>query len=120
MTSRAKKLIWIAPLAILGMALFAALGGQVVKLLWNGLMPTLFGLHPVTFWQALGLLALSRILVGGFGLGHSSRSRARGRVAERVEERCAGMPPEEREQFRQRMRERWGLGAAGGEHQTKE
>jgi hypothetical protein len=33
--------------------------GFVVKALWNALMPTLFGLHALTFWQALGLLLLS-------------------------------------------------------------
>src|SRR2546421_3537029 len=75
---RIKKLIWIAPAAIVGMVIFAFIGGEVVMLLWNWLAPALFGLRQITFWQALGLLALCRILFGGFGLGggsHRSRSR---------------------------------------------
>ena len=51
----------------IGMALFIAIGGEVVLHLWNWLLPTLFGWRQITFWQALGLLALCRILFGGFG-----------------------------------------------------
>lgn len=36
----------------------------VVMLLWNWLMPLLFGLTLITFWQALGLLVLSKVLFG--------------------------------------------------------
>jgi hypothetical protein len=39
----------------------------VVMSLWNWLMPSLFGLGVITFWQALGLLVFSRILFGRFG-----------------------------------------------------
>ena len=101
-----KRLIWIAPLAILGMVLFVFIGGEIVLHLWNWLLPPLFGFRQITFWQALGLLALCRILFGGLGLHSSGRSNVR----RRMEERCADMTPEEREQFRQRMRARWGFG----------
>src|SRR5256885_16875293 len=66
--TRLTRLMIIAPLAILGIVVFTAIGGGVVMLLWNWLAPTLFGLRLVTFWQAIGLLALCRILFGGFGL----------------------------------------------------
>ena len=105
-----RKLIWIAPLAILGMALFMFLGGEIVKALWNWLLPPLFGWRELSFWKALGMLALCRILFGGFGMHRSGRSNWR----RRMEERTAHMTPEEREQFRQRMRERWGFGPAAG------
>ena len=99
------RLILIAPLAILGIVIFTAIGGEVVKLLWNWLAPTLFGLRLITFWQAIGLLALCRILFGGFGMGggghRNSRRRMEGRIRERVDERCEQMTPEERERFRQ-------------------
>ena len=49
--------------------LFIFLGGIVVQWLWNWLMPDIFGLRELGFWEALGLLALSRILFGGFGRG---------------------------------------------------
>ena len=53
--------------------------GNAVLHLWNWLMPSLFGLHPITFWQAVGLLALSWILFGGWrgfhGPGYGKRWR---------------------------------------------
>jgi len=101
-----KRLILIAPLAILGMLVFVAIGGGIVRQLWNWLLPPLFGWHQITFWQALGLLALCRILFGGFGFHGSGSSSLR----RRMQERCEQMPPEERERFRQRMRERFGFG----------
>jgi hypothetical protein len=103
------KLAFIAPLAILGILLFAAIGGELVLQLWNWLMPPLFGWREVTFWQALGLLALCRILFGGFhGAGRSNLRR-------RMAERCDHMTPEERERLRQRMGERFGFGPSTSE-----
>jgi uncharacterized membrane protein len=111
MKRRLKRLIWIAPLAILGMAAFIAIGGEAVRLLWNWLLPLLFGWREITFWQALGILVLCRILFGGFGFHGSARSNVRRRVAERWE----AMTPEERERIRQGMRERWGCGTTSSE-----
>jgi hypothetical protein len=109
--NRRKRLIFIAPLALLGMALFAFIGGEIVLYLWNWLLPPLFGWRTLTFWQALGLLALCRILFGGFGFHGGGRSRMR----RRMEERCGNMSPEEREKFRQAMREKWGFGGSPSE-----
>ncbi|MDP8979679.1 MAG: hypothetical protein M3O35_03700 [Acidobacteriota bacterium] len=92
-----KKWIFLAPLAIVAMVLFVAAGGEVVRQLWNWLLPPLFGWHQITFWQALGMLVLCRILFGGFGGHGMSRSKARGR-----------MTPEERERFRQGIGRRCG------------
>ena len=101
--TRRRRLLMFAPLAIVGFTVFIAIGGTVVRLLWNWLLPPILGLPAITFWQALGLLALSRILVGGFGMhGCGSRSRMRGRWEH--------MTPEERERFRDGMRARWGFG----------
>ena len=101
-----KRLLWIAPLALVGIVVFATLGGVLVMQLWNWLLPALFELPRITFWQALGILALCRILFGGLGLRGSGRSRMR----RRWRRHCAGMSPEERERFRQGMRARWGFG----------
>jgi hypothetical protein len=113
-----RKWIFIAPLAILGMLLFMAIGGEVVRLLWNWLLPPLFGWREITFWQALGMLALCRILFGGFGFRGAGRSRARRRIADRVADRVGArwdaMTPEERERFRQRIRERCGFDPSPG------
>jgi hypothetical protein len=110
-----RKWIFIAPLAILGMVLFTWIGGELVMRLWNWLLPSLFGWRHITFWQALGLLVLCRILFGGLGVRGSQRSAIRRRMKERMEERCENMTPEERERFRQRMRERFGFGPSTSE-----
>lgn len=104
MRKRLKRLIWIAPAAIVGMTVFIAIGGEVVMLLWNWLAPALFGLKQITFWQAIGLLALCRILFGGTGVMRNMPTRTRRRMAERWEQ----MTPEERERFRQGLQGRGG------------
>jgi hypothetical protein len=114
MRSRLQKMIFIGPLAILGMLVFIAIGGEIVLQLWNWLLPPLFGWRLITFWQALGILVLCRILFGGFGCHGSGRSRFRRRM--RMEDRCERMTPEERERFRQAIRERWGFGPPASEN----
>jgi hypothetical protein len=98
------KWVYLAPLAIVGVLVFMGLGGLVVQSLWNWLLPPLFGWGDLTFWQALGMLVLCRILFGGFG-GHRSsgphtRRRIADRIADRVAERWGAMTPEERERVR--------------------
>ncbi len=111
-----KKWIYLAPLAVIAMVLFAWLGGELVKYLWNWLAPALFGWHQITFWQAFGLLALCRILFGGVsGRGwHRSNTRwqMNDRMRQRMDERWEKMTPEEREKFRQSWRGRCGGFAA--------
>lgn len=69
--------------------------GWVVSGLWNWLMPALFGLGVITFWQALGLFLLGRILVGGMrGFGHRGYRQHR-----RMRERWEQMTAQERESF---------------------
>src|SRR5271170_6295523 len=106
-------IIFIAPPAI---ALFIWLGGEVVMRLWNWLTPTLFGWRQITFWQAFGLLALCRILVGGHGIRGGSRSEGRRRIKERMDERWEKMTPEEREKFRKS----WPAHCGGFEPPTSE
>jgi hypothetical protein len=124
--TRLTKLILIAPLAIIGMAVFAWIGGELVMHLWNWLTPGLFGLPAITFWQALGLLVLCRILFGGFGLsGGGNRNSRRGmegrireRVRERMSERWEQMTPEERERFRHGLNDRSGRTSPLDSNQT--
>lgn len=100
-----RKWYIIAPLGIAGLTLFVFIGGEVVRSLWNWLLPPLFGWQEIGFWQALGILALSRILFGGFGGGGHGTKRCR-RAADRWEH----LTPEERERFRQSLHDR----ATGG------
>jgi len=48
-------------LIVLGM-LLAIILGLPLMLLWNWLMPTIFGFKMITFWQAVGLSFLSNLL----------------------------------------------------------
>ncbi|HKW90012.1 MAG TPA: hypothetical protein VJN21_14775 [Candidatus Acidoferrales bacterium] len=95
-----RRWFYIGPLAIVAILAFIAVGGEVVRLLWNWLAPALFGWRQITFWQGVGVLALCRILFGSHGFRHSARSNYRRRLAER----WANMTPEERDKFRQGFR----------------
>ena len=108
MRPRGKKLLWMIPMGIVGMALFIFVGGELVKLLWNWLLPPLFGWREITFWQGLGILALCRILFGHHGWRGGPRYAVRRRMMERMNERWQQMTPEEREQYRRRWRGRCG------------
>ena len=85
------KLAMIAPIALAALALFVFL----LMSLWNWLVPAVFGGHTITYWQALGIFVLSKLLFGGFHgrPGHRRRWRARMRA------RWEKMTPEERERF---------------------
>jgi len=115
------------PLVLVGFAAFIFVGGEVVKLLWNWLAPPLFGLPLLSFWQALALLALCRILFGGFGMHGGGRRVGRGQVVDRITDRMAdrfaerwqNMTPEQRERFRQRVRERSGFDPGANENRAE-
>jgi hypothetical protein len=57
--------------------LFALVFGFVVKWIWNMLMPAVFGLSEITFWQAFGIVILAKLIFGGFSPHrHDGRHRA--------------------------------------------
>ena len=112
-----KRWLFLAPVAGVGIVLVIAIGGEIVLHLWNWLLPPLFGWRLITFLQALGILALCRILFGGWGSHGSGRSNFRRRM--RMDERCGHMTPEDRERFRQRMRERFGFGPSPSENKAQ-
>jgi len=73
--------------------------GWLIMLLWNWLIPSLFmGAQQIGYWQALGILLLSKILFSkGFGFG-----RCHGR-----HQRWENMTSEEREQMKGQFKSRW-------------
>jgi len=91
--------IKIALIAIVAFAVF----GFLVMALWNWLMPAVFGWHTITFWQALGLVVLSKLLFGGFRGGPHGRHWRKG-----MRERWEQMTPEQREELRKGLRGRCG------------
>jgi hypothetical protein len=79
--------------------------GWVVMFLWNAILPDAIGVKPLTFWKAVGLLVLAKILFGGFGRGkgrwgNSSRSHWRNK--------WKNMSGEEREQMKLKWKARCG------------
>jgi hypothetical protein len=79
--NRGIRALKFTAIAIVGIAVF----GFIVMSLWNWLMPSLFGLRTITFWQAWGILILAKILFGSFG-GRTYRGRHwRHRMMERWE-----------------------------------
>src|SRR5215207_2516994 len=83
---RTLKILRLVGIGLVALAVF----GLVVMSLWNWLMPELFGLRPITFWQAWGVLILSRILFGSFS-GNRHDRHWRARLIDRWEQ----MSPEE-------------------------
>lgn len=83
--------------------LFIVVFGSITMLLWNWLVPDLFQGPSINFWQALGLLLLSKILFSGFGGkgGHG------GHWKQKYADKLASMSPEDRERFKSRIREKW-------------
>jgi hypothetical protein len=74
-SGRGSKVFRIFGFTLMGLffaALFALVFGFLVKWLWNWLMPAVFGLGVITYWQAFGILLLSKILFSGFG-GHHKK-----------------------------------------------
>ncbi len=94
----------------MGIAALAA-ASAVTMLLWNLLIPDIFGLAVINFWQALGLFLLSRLLFGrlGFG-GHGMMRYGRGNP---LHDKWMKMTPEQREEFIKKRR-KFGFGPPFG------
>ena len=76
--------------------------GFVVMLLWNAILPGVVHVTPITYWQGLGILVLSKILFGGFNKRHWGGDRG----MHGMREKFANMTPEEREKFKSEWKER--------------
>ncbi len=97
-----KKRLLFIPLAILA---FSLLGGLVVMLLWNAILPSLLGVGLLTFPKAIGLLILCKILFGGFS-GQSKRFGKRQFGSPFWKHKMMQMSEEEKEKLRSEWKER--------------
>ena len=79
---------------------------SVVMLLWNNVLSVVLNISQVTFWQAAGILLLSKILFGGFGRGGWGKDKRDFRM--KMKEKWSNMSPEERERFKQQWKDRCG------------
>ena len=93
-------IVLIGPLAII-------VFGSVVMLLWNRTLVPVLHVSEVTFWQALGILILAKILFGSFGGGSASN-----RYYSKQKMMWNQMTPEQKEKFREQWKNRsrrWGF-----------
>lgn len=100
------------PIAV---AAFLSLVSFAVMQLWNNLLPAILHVTAITFWQAMGIFILCKIL---FGFGHKGGRGWGNRggapwMRRKMEERFKSMTPEEKEKFKQKMRERAACGPWG-------
>jgi len=98
-----RKFRFFIPLIVLAVVALFALA---VHGLWNGVLADVLGVKTVTYWQALGILVLAKILFGGF-------PGRRGRfgppwAGRRMMKRWQSLTPEQRDQMREEMRRRFG------------
>src|SRR5512147_1153246 len=70
------RIAGLVVLGVIGAALFALVFGWLVMILWNWLMPAIFHLGLITYWQAFGIVVLAKLIFGGVGGGrHGGRGR---------------------------------------------
>ncbi|MDR1400673.1 MAG: hypothetical protein LBJ41_12205 [Treponema sp.] len=88
-------------------ALVVAAGfSAATMLLWNALMPDIFGLPPLNYWQAAGMLVLVRILFGGLRLGNFTPRRGLDFPhGNKLREKWMSMNAEERKAFAEKETE---------------
>ena len=98
------KIVKGVVIGILAITLF----GFIVMSLWNALVPDIFNGPELSFWQAVGLLVLSHLLLRGWSPWRHSGSWRSGRWKRRFEEKLAAMTPEEREKFKEEWKRRCG------------
>lgn len=90
------------PIFILIPIVFVLAMGGIVLLLWNWLMPVIFGLKTISYIQALGLFILSRILIGRFGFGNKKPPFSNSGFREKM----MHMTEDERQQFKEEWKTR--------------
>ena len=64
---RGLRIVGIVVAGVVFATVFALLFGWLVMLLWNWIMPAIFHLGVITYWQGFGILLLAKIIFGAFG-----------------------------------------------------
>lgn len=113
MNNRYKKswtlLILCPPLIFLAVAL-------IVMWLWNCILPEVIGVKAINYWQAMGILVLSKILFGGFHFGKGMKDFKERKMREKM----MNLSPEEREKFKEVWRNRCESGFFNRNKRTNE
>ena len=66
------EIVFMVLFGIVAITGLAILFGFILMWLWNWLMPEIFGLPFITYWQAVGLFIISKVFIGGCGSGGGS------------------------------------------------
>lgn len=93
---------------VIFLVLFLLVGGFITMELWNALIPVLFHGPVLNFWQTIGLLVLSKILLGGprFGRRPDRHSKFKEKC-ESWKEKMNGMSEEEKQHFKENFKKRF-------------
>ncbi|WP_407404828.1 hypothetical protein [Chryseobacterium sp.] len=80
----------------------------IVMQLWNCILPEILGVKMINYWQAMGILLLSKILFGGFNgkFGQGMRDMKEKHMQSRME----GMTDEEKEKFKEIWKQKCSAG----------
>ncbi len=78
----------------------------VVMFLWNAILPDVIDVNPLNYWQALGILVLSKILFGGSKFGPGRKHYKNKHL--HFKEKFMNMTDEQKESFREEWRYRCG------------
>jgi hypothetical protein len=97
-------------------AAFLSLISFVVMSLWNELLPGILHVSAITFWQAMGIFILCKILFGFGKGGHNRWGGGNQWMRRRMEEKYKNMTPEEKEKFKAKWDQRCGHSRWGHEH----
>lgn len=92
-------------------AAIAALLTYIVMTLWNQVLVVVLHVSAISFWQAAGILLLSKILFGGFHKSGGWKNKHRAEWRRQWQDKMREMTPEEREKIKQEWRNRcrvWG------------
>lgn len=108
-----KRRFWFgkAVMILVCITAFVMLFSFIVMNLWNGVLHEVVNVKTITFWQALGILVLSKILFSGFGGFHHKREHFRNRFRQKMMDKWEKMSPEEKQQFKDQLKNRckgWG------------
>lgn len=79
---RPLKIVGWVIVGLLAASAIALVLGFVIQALWNWLLPPLFHLPAITYWQAFGLTLLARLLFGSLGGHHPGKHHHPGRHAQ--------------------------------------
>ena len=63
------KIAGFAVAGVVGVGIFALAFGWLVMILWNWIMPTIFNLPLIGYWQGFGIVILAKLIFGGIGAG---------------------------------------------------